>query len=87
MQNYPNPFNPTTTIVYQLPEDSYVTLTIYNILGQKLKTVVNEFKKAGTYSYKINLEKEIGRQLSSGVYFYTIQAGQFTDTKKMILMK
>ena len=97
MQNYPNPFNPSTTIEYQIPDqirndktavaqsgvgESYVTLKIYDILGREVATLVNEQQKAGYYEVKWNAVNN-----SSGVYFYKIQAGDFVDTKKMILMK
>lgn len=81
-QNYPNPFNPSTKISYALPSGSNVTLTIYNALGQEVSTLVNEYKNAGSYEADFS-----AANLSSGVYFYTMKAGAFTETKKMILMK
>ncbi|MCK5086317.1 MAG: T9SS type A sorting domain-containing protein [Melioribacteraceae bacterium] len=81
-QNYPNPFNPTTMITYAIPEKANVTLTVYNLLGQEVATLVNEVKNVGTY--EVNFK---ANQLTTGVYFYTIQAGQFTSTKKMMLIK
>jgi photosystem II stability/assembly factor-like uncharacterized protein len=81
-QNYPNPFNPTTVIKYALPRSSNVSLKIYDMLGNEVKTVVNEFKTAGTYSVNFDASS-----LSSGVYFYKIVAGDFTDAKKMTLVK
>ncbi|MBK7104558.1 MAG: T9SS type A sorting domain-containing protein [Ignavibacteriae bacterium] len=81
-QNYPNPFNPLTTINYQLPKDGHVTLKIYDMLGKEVITLVNEFKTSGKYNIKFD-----GSNLSSGVYFYKIEAGNFSDTKKLILMK
>ena len=81
-QNYPNPFNPSTTIRYQLARQSAVTLIVYNTLGQKVATLVNEFKPAGSHS--INFDAS---EFSSGIYFYRIEAGDFTSVKKMILMK
>lgn len=81
-QNYPNPFNPTTKIKYQLPEISKVKLTIYDVLGREIKTLVNEEKPAGSYEVEFG-----GTGLPSGVYFYRIEAGSFSDTKKFILMK
>ncbi len=80
--NYPNPFNPTTTIKYQIPELSFVTLKVYDVLGSEILTLVNEEKPAG--SYEINFK---ATNLSSGIYFYKLQAGSFVETKKMILMK
>ena len=80
--NYPNPFNPATTIKYDIPEQSYVTIKIYNIVGEEVVTLLNEEQNAGRYQIQWN-----ATQLASGVYFYRIQAGQFSDTKKMIMMK
>ena len=81
-QNYPNPFNPTTQIRYTLAEQSQVTLKVYNILGKEIVTLVNEIKGAGVHEVGFN-----GSGLASGVYFYTLQTGQFSQTRKMILMK
>ncbi len=81
-QNYPNPFNPTTTIKYQLPELSFVTLRIYDVLGNEITTLVNEEKPVG--SYKVEFD---ANSLSSGIYIYRLQAGNFVETKKMVLMK
>jgi len=81
-QNYPNPFNPTTLIRYQVPEKSFVLIRLYDLLGEELATLVNEEKSAGSYDVNFN-----AGQLSSGFYIYTIKAGNFTSTKKMILMK
>ena len=81
-QNYPNPFNPTTTIQYSIPERSSVTLKIYDVLGNELAILVDEEKTAGSYEVNFNAS-----QLASGIYFYKLQAGNFIDTKKMLLMK
>lgn len=81
-QNYPNPFNPTTLINYQIPNDEFVELKVFDVLGKEVSTPVNEFKRAG--SYKINFN---GSAFQSGVYFYKIKAGNFVDIKKMILVK
>jgi hypothetical protein len=81
-QNYPNPFNPTTTIRYQLPKESNVTIKIYDILGTEVATLLNEKKDSGTYEVELN-----GIVLASGTYFYKIQAGDFIQTKKMLLLK
>ncbi|RCK73945.1 MAG: Cell surface protein [Ignavibacteriae bacterium] len=83
-QNYPNPFNPTTKIRYDLPVSTKVKLTIYNVLGQELVTLVDEMKSAGRYSAEWNTE---GFGVASGLYFVKMQAGSFTDVKKMILMR
>lgn len=84
-QNYPNPFNPSTTIRYQVPQASIVSLKIYDVLGNEVATLANnEYREAGTYSTEFNTDKF---KLSSGVYFYRMQAGKFSATKKLILMK
>jgi len=81
-QNYPNPFNPTTTIKYQIPELSFVTLKIYDVLGREVTTLVNEEKLIGNYEVNFN-----AASLQSGVYFYRLQANNFTQIRKMILLK
>jgi hypothetical protein len=86
-QNYPNPFNPTTTINYSLKENSKVSLKIYNIKGQKIKTLVNDVLPAGEYSAIWNGRDSNGNQVSSGIYFYKLKAGDFQKVKKMILLK
>ena len=87
--NYPNPFNPETTIRYQLPEAGEVTLEVYNMLGQVVRTLVErEFQSAGRYLYKWDAADDNGRSLSSGVYFYRITAGrEFQSHKRMLLLK
>jgi len=82
LQNYPNPFNPSTKITYNIPQRSNVSLKIYDVLGKEITTLVNEQKEAGTYSIRFDAAK-----LSSGVYIYSIQAGDFFESRKMILMK
>ncbi|MCX6152514.1 MAG: T9SS type A sorting domain-containing protein [Ignavibacteriales bacterium] len=86
-QNYPNPFNPNTKIKYSLAFDSRVTLTIYNLLGQKVKTLFNGQQEAGFYTMEWNGTNEYGQQISSGMYIYRIEAGSFVSTKKMNLLK
>jgi len=82
-QNFPNPFNPTTTINYSIPKASIVTLKVYNALGVEVMTLVNgEFQSANNYTYTADFSK-----LSSGVYYYTIKAGDFSSTKKLMLVK
>jgi len=80
--NYPNPFNPTTTINYQIPEQSFVTLKVYDVLGSEIETLVDQEKPKGNYEVEFN-----ATNLSSGVYFYRLRAGDFVETKKMVLMK
>ncbi len=81
-QNYPNPFNPSTVIKYNLPEKGFTTLTVYNSLGEKVSQLVNGFQYQGSYSVKFSAEN-----LSSGIYIYKLQSGNFSMTRKMILMK
>jgi hypothetical protein len=81
-QNYPNPFNPTTQIAFDLANATHVELTIYNVLGQEVKTLVNRDMEAGSHSVEWDASN-----VSSGVYFYRIQAGDFNQTKKMMLLK
>jgi parallel beta-helix repeat protein len=81
-QNYPNPFNPFTTIHYKLPNAAHVTIEVFDIMGQKVQTLINEQKPAGEYNLLLN-----GKDLSSGIYFYHIKAGSFVDVRKMILLK
>ena len=82
LQNYPNPFNPVTTIQYVIPKSEHVTITVYDTLGKMVAELVNEIKNAGEYKVNFNTT-----HLASGVYLYKISAGDFTDTKKMVLMK
>ncbi len=82
LQNYPNPFNPTTVISYQLPVNSYVTLKVYDLLGREVAMLVNERKNAGTYSVQWNASG-----LSSGIYFYRLDANEKREMKKMMLVK
>ena len=88
-QNYPNPFNPTTNIIYKLSTASKVQLKIYDLLGRESMALVNEFQQAGTYNYLFSSSLSQGNklkyQLSSGIYFYRLTAGNFTEAKKMIL--
>jgi len=84
-QNYPNPFNPATIIKYSIAEDSFVNLTVYNILGEKVASLINKEQRAGRYEVQWNAASSGG--LANGVYIYRIQAGKFTNTKKMILLK
>ncbi|MCL4548189.1 MAG: YCF48-related protein [Bacteroidetes bacterium] len=82
LQNYPNPFNPTTTIKFSIPNSQFATLKVYDMLGREVATLVNEEKAPGNYEVKFD-----GSNLSSGVYFYRLQAGSFSQTKKFVLVK
>jgi photosystem II stability/assembly factor-like uncharacterized protein len=81
-QNYPNPFNPSTTIKYTIPSGEFVNLRVFNSIGEEVKTLVNEYKTEGTHEVKFD-----AADLSSGIYFYKIDAGKFSSIKKMILLK
>tara|TARA_B100001971_G_scaffold124740_1_gene114850 strand:- start:3051 stop:3368 length:318 start_codon:yes stop_codon:yes gene_type:complete len=85
--NYPNPFNPTTTIRYDLPKRSQVTLGIYDILGKQIKTLMNQSQDAGKRIAVWDGTDDLGRTVSAGVYLYRIQADEFTQTRKMLLLK
>ncbi len=87
MQNYPNPFNPMTTIRYELKNAAQVTLTVYNILGQKIRTLVNRQLPSGSYQVLWDAKSDAGVPVSSGIYFYRLDTGQFVQTKKMILLR
>ncbi len=87
LQNYPNPFNPSTTIRYALPEDAVVTLKVYNMNGQEVATLVNERQVAGSYEVRFDAINVQGGRLASGVYLYQVRAGNFTETRKMVLLK
>jgi hypothetical protein len=86
LQNYPNPFNPATVISYSIPKDVHVKLSVFNVLGSELAVLVDKFQAAGVYSKEFSINGS-GLSLSNGVYFYKLEAGNFTDTKKFILMK
>mgnify|MGYP002623382457 FL=1 len=81
-QNYPNPFNPTTRIKFDLPKQSFVTIKLYDITGREVSRLVNQEYNAGSYTVDYN-----GASLSSGIYFYRIEAGDFVSTKRMMLIK
>mgnify|MGYP001156789151 FL=1 len=86
-QNYPNPFNPITTLQYELPEDSFVNVTVYDMLGNVVNNLINANQSSGYKSIQWNATNNQGKPVSAGVYLYEIQAGDFVDTKKMILLK
>ena len=81
-QNYPNPFNPTTQINFVIPKGIFVKIEVFNLLGQRVGTLVKEYKNTGNYTVQFDAS-----HLSNGIYFYTINAGEFTETKKMMLIK
>ncbi|MCU0343390.1 MAG: T9SS type A sorting domain-containing protein [Ignavibacterium sp.] len=83
-QNYPNPFNPSTKISWESPVSGWQTLKVYNILGNEVATLVDEYKPAGTHNVEFRIEN---LELSSGIYFYKLQTGDFVGSKKMILLK
>jgi len=86
-QNYPNPFNPVTNLSYDLPEDAMVNITIYDMMGQVVSTLVNSQQSAGFKTIQWNATNDNGRPISAGLYVYTIQAEKFHQTKKMVLLK
>jgi hypothetical protein len=86
-QNYPNPFNPSTTIKYSIVNPGNVSIKIYDVLGRVVKTLVKEFKINGTYQIRWNGDDNFNNGVSSGIYFYRMEAGLFVETKKMILLK
>jgi hypothetical protein len=86
-QNYPNPFNPTTKIRYDLPIEKYVSINIYDVTGRKIKSLLNVNQEAGYRSINWNATNDLGQSVSAGMYIYTIQAGEFRQTRKMVLLK
>ena len=87
IKNYPNPFNPVTTLRYDLPENSHVNITIYDMLGRQVKNLINQTQDAGYRSVHWNATDDYGSPVSAGIYLYQIQAGEFVLTKKMVLLK
>ena len=86
-QNYPNPFNPITTLKYELPENCLVNITVYDLLGNVVYNLINTNQSSGYKSIKWNATNNQGEPVSAGVYIYSIEAGEFRQTKKMILLK
>ena len=85
--NYPNPFNPSTTISYSLKDNQHTKLVIFNAIGQKIRTLVNEPQTAGFHMVQWDGRNSLGEQVSSGVYFYCIEAGEFKKTRRMMLIE
>ena len=86
-QNYPNPFNPVTTLRYDIPENSHVNITIYDMLGRQVKTLINQTQDTGYRSVIWDATNDYGKLVSAGIYLYQIQAGEYIQTKKMLLLK
>ena len=86
-QNYPNPFNPITNLRYDLPEQAQVTLTVFDLMGRQITQLVNTTQESGYKSVQWNATNSFGKPVSAGVYHYQIQAGEFVQTKKMVLLK
>ena len=86
-ENYPNPFNPTTTIRYSLKNAHHTKLTVFNTLGQKIRTLVDETKTTGLHTVQWDGRNNMGEQVSSGLYFYRIEAGSFVQTKRMMMLE
>ena len=83
----PNPFNPVTTLQYDLPEDAMVNITIYDMIGRQVKTLINGSQTAGYKTTQWNATNDKNEPVSAGIYLYEIQAGDFKETKKMVLLK
>ena len=82
LQNYPNPFNPVTVIRYSVPVKDHISLTVYDLLGREVSMLVNDVQSAGSYTIEFNASR-----LSSGIYFYQLRTGRFSETKKMMMLK
>lgn len=86
-QNFPNPFNPTTTLAFSIKDAENVSLTIYDVAGRRVRELVNERRDRGAYKVVWDGQNDAGQIVASGVYFYKLTAGSFTDTKKMTILK
>ncbi|OUX30113.1 MAG: hypothetical protein CBE24_07170 [bacterium TMED264] len=86
-QNYPNPFNPTTQIQYDLPEDQFVNIVIYDVMGRNIRNLMNVNQTAGYHVIRWDARNDMGEGVAAGMYIYTIQAGEFNASKKMVLLK
>ena len=87
LQNHPNPLNPMTTIEYNLPEKLQVKLEIFNVLGQRVKTLADMAQPAGRHRIVWDGKDDQGKDVASGIYFYRLEAGEFTDSKRMVILK
>ena len=86
-QNYPNPFNPSTTINYDLPEEGFVSLRIYDMLGKTVRTLVDDFQSAGMKSVRWEGKDELGHEVAAGIYIYRLEAEDFTQARKLVFVK
>ncbi len=86
-QNYPNPFNANTQISFALPKSGRTTLEVFNVLGQKISTLVDEYLSAGTKIVNWDGRDDVGMPVPSGIYFYGLRSGEFRETKKMLVLK
>ena len=86
-QNYPNPFNPVTKLTYDIPEGTFVSLNIFNMMGKVVKTLVNEEQEKGRKIVEWDATNNNGNKVSSGMYFYNMQTSEFSQTKKMLFLK
>jgi len=86
-QNYPNPFNPVTTLRYDLPENSFVNITIYDMLGKEVNTLIDQTQDAGYRSVIWDATNDYGKPVSAGIYLYQIRVGPYTKTRKILLLK
>jgi hypothetical protein len=86
-QNYPNPFNPVTTIRFDIPQESHVRMDVYNVLGQRVRTLMNGTMQPGFHAVSWDGTNDMGKPLASGMYIYRIQSSKFTSVKKLVLMK
>lgn len=86
-QNYPNPFNPETVITYQLAEQSHVTMNIYNVVGQRIRTLVEETRQAGSYTVRWDGRDNTGKAAASGMYLCRMEAGDYSAVRKMLLVR
>ena len=86
-QNFPNPFNPTTQIRFELPKDELVSIEIYDVMGRNIRSLINVKHTAGYNSFQWDARNDFGKEIAAGMYFYTVQAGKYKATKKMVFLK